>query len=530
MESQIFKFLRQLNIPVSKTYLKKKLLSQPTYPSLLSVGDVFEQLGLNYQIAKIEIERLKDVSYPYILHLKTNDILLIKNRKDLKKKEYKLNEWSGVIIKVGGTVKDLQNTEYLNRDNYIKNFAICILLIQFIFIASNFVSNFSILNLSLILSSVVGISIGYILLAKDLGITYKSIESWCQTKDQKGCDNILNSEGSKIFRLLTFSDLVFAYFSFQYLLLIFFPNVETLMSYIFTTSILSIPIIIYSVIYQGLIEKTWCKLCLIVDSILIFQILFLSITYSYSFKYDILTIGFYFLTYLMLFLILKTFLTKAKELNIELFKSSQIINFAQNFKFILTKQRNINTELGCPELILGNFKKAKIHLIAVINLYCNPCKKEYNEILQLLEIYPDKVSVSIRFLFSGKDFYKDPKTSEYILSYWLANIKGRADEDILTRNLLKDWFSIYDLEKFSEKYKVSKNVLKEGKILESKHFAWVSETDIPRTPALFINGFESPSGYGIRNIIPIIPELHELISIEGNTKTKFSSEEFLLKN
>jgi len=57
MEQVVFQYLRQLKIPVSQGYLQKLIASHPAYPSLLSVADTLEGLGIDHKVGKPAIAR-----------------------------------------------------------------------------------------------------------------------------------------------------------------------------------------------------------------------------------------------------------------------------------------------------------------------------------------------------------------------------------------------------------------------------------------------------------------------------------------
>jgi hypothetical protein len=53
MEQVVVKYLEYLDVPISKDYFKKCMLSHPDYPSLLSLADTLERLGIDHQVGKL---------------------------------------------------------------------------------------------------------------------------------------------------------------------------------------------------------------------------------------------------------------------------------------------------------------------------------------------------------------------------------------------------------------------------------------------------------------------------------------------
>jgi len=69
MEQAFADYLTALNIPVSRRYFRKRIASHPDYPSLLSISDTFEQLGIPHGVAHLEKEQLGTLTFPYVLYL-----------------------------------------------------------------------------------------------------------------------------------------------------------------------------------------------------------------------------------------------------------------------------------------------------------------------------------------------------------------------------------------------------------------------------------------------------------------------------
>jgi hypothetical protein len=69
MEKIFADYLAALNIPVSRRFFRKQLASHPDYPSLLSVSDTLQKLGIPHGVARMDRENLENLEHPYVLHL-----------------------------------------------------------------------------------------------------------------------------------------------------------------------------------------------------------------------------------------------------------------------------------------------------------------------------------------------------------------------------------------------------------------------------------------------------------------------------
>ena len=282
MEQAIVDYLKFLKIPISEEYCKKTILSHPDYPSLLSVSDSLQQLGIPSQIGKIEEEHLSKIEFPFIIHLESSreGLVLIKNKEDLSKDRIDLSQWKGIVLKAESIaqVKDNGHNTTFKKEQFRKK-------LSFVFISSLVglvsvlaIQAFSWINTVLLITNIFGLAIGFVLFAKELGVTYKPVESFCNTSTRVNCDKILNSDGAKFLSFFSLSEAVFSYFVFQLLIagvaLSFSSLSEQYLWVLLAGSGLSIPIVIYSIYYQAIKAKTWCKLCMVVNGVLVAQAVF----------------------------------------------------------------------------------------------------------------------------------------------------------------------------------------------------------------------------------------------------------------
>lgn len=113
MYKTVFEFLKHLKIPVSKEYCEQLISGHTDYPSLLSIADTFERLGIPHSVRRISEKDLPDLNFPYMLHLikEEGDLILIKELGDLKEIHKDLIHWSGVVVQAEpiSALKDAEN-------------------------------------------------------------------------------------------------------------------------------------------------------------------------------------------------------------------------------------------------------------------------------------------------------------------------------------------------------------------------------------------------------------------------------------
>ncbi|MDY8138212.1 thioredoxin domain-containing protein [Aquimarina sp. 2201CG5-10] len=521
MYKVIFKYLKYHKINISKKYFENLIVSNANFPSLLGISDVFERLSIPNDIGKINKENLNDLEFPYLLHMDDGegDLVFVKDKKALVKNTSKLKRWSGTIIKIypDQNIKNKKNKESLKEEKLTKT-ALTFFLVSII--ALLLISNIKYIFWGdglLLLCSLLGLTSGYFLVAKDVGVKYASVENFCHSgkENKSGCDEILSSDAAQVFGIVKFSDLVFSYFLFQTILFSISNYLSSGHLIMAILSFLTIPIIFFSIYYQYFKAKTWCRLCLMVNAVLIIQ----AVVFGFQFSTSLEIIGITFLEVIVSFLLfviiitalvmVKGYLKEIGMVKIDTFKYKRIAESVSVFSYLLLGQRMVKTTPIPKEIILGN-PSAPVKIIMVSNLYCTPCKLQHEIIDELLVTYPEKVNITLRFLMSGKDDNQKITSSHYLISYWLKKVHNKERETNMAMKMLHDWFEMMDLDKFKERYPLdAEDLNEESKYIEEEHFKWVEESGIEKTPTFFINGHLLPEAYSLENLASVIPELAE---------------------
>jgi uncharacterized membrane protein/thiol-disulfide isomerase/thioredoxin len=530
MEQVIVDYLKHLDIPISETYCKKVILSHPDYPSLLSVSDSLDQLGVPCQIGKIEENHLCKVEFPFLLHLDTakDGLVLIKDQKDLSKDHIDLKEWKGIVLKAESVeeLKDSHHNQKYNKERITKNAALVLAISIFAAFTILTLVSFSWINLMLLTTSILGASVGYILIAKDLGITYKPVESFCNTSTRVNCDKVLRSEGAQIVSFFSLSEAVISYFVFQLIITgLLLPILNSPASYLWvlaTISVFSIPIIFYSVHYQAAKAKTWCRLCMLVNAVLTLQagvlgFLYVDGVFSIS---EIEVMPFFLSLFLysaivaLVVLIKDKFESMSEAVNAEI-AALRVKHAPEVFSHLLVQGNKVDYSRNEYSMVIGN-PNAPINLLMVANLNCHPCKTGLKQVLKLVDQYPEQVNVSFKFLMSGNTVHDIP-VSSFLINYWSQFISGTQDESNKTRKLIKDWYEYMSTEEFESIYTES---LDENESAIVSHYQWIAKHKIVRTPTFFVNGYELPAQYRISDLSSLLTGMIPIFDEETKALNK----------
>lgn len=423
---------------------------------------------------------------------------------------------------------DKANISIYNKEARIRNYSISLVVTLAIILALLSSRSFSLLSFILLFTALVGATVGYFFLAKELGVTYQSVEAFCNGGRNSNCDKVLDAE-INLFGI-KFSDAVAIYFFFQAIILGI--NIATQYKYLSNSlqvlawlSISTIPIIIFSLYYQYFVAKKWCRLCLAIVIILVLQIAIFIIGYFHGdiqllIKLPlafILTLALLFASITFLVLLIKSMAERANALEQVGKNGNRIKHSLPVFTQMLMSQKKIENKLFENEIILGS-SEAPINIIAVSGLYCKPCKIKHEIIEQLVENYAGKISVTLRFVPEGKD----KRAVGYLLGYWQQFIQNKDDESENSMKMMHEWFDLWDLEKFIKKHPVettNSNIEK----LETQHYKWINEIGIKATPTFFINGYELPRGYTIDDLLVMTPSLADSLNEMKKNEMTFQS-------
>lgn len=523
MEEIIYKYLRLLNVPLSKRYFTNTIASHHDYPSFLSVSDTLTKFGIPHGVAHVEVEYLKAVNFPYVLHSKKGGggLELIRDEKDLINKSHLFSDGKGIVLKVDPprVIKDVKNNLYLSQERSLLQSAYFIAISSFIVVILGVTQNYSLINILLIISSILGLVVSYLLVAKDLGVNYDTIESLCNRGNKTDCDKVLSSKESTIFGQFTLSDAVIGYFSAQLIsasvIITLAGNTEPLWFALAFAGLLSLPLVFYSLWLQAFIIKSWCMLCLMVSSLLLIQAVIYVWVYnigvfevSSGFHISTVIIWGVFVTCFFLTYMIRILLKESVKKDVSITVANRIKYDPNVFLFLLKNQKKVEDISFEHEYNLG-MEGAPISLTFVASLGCKPCEEGFDKVFKLLDAFPNKLEVKIIFQFfrNSESDPTPPMDKMYLFTYWSNYIHGKKDYELNSRKILENWYKFKDIEKFKKKYHIKD--MQEAYLnschIAAKHNKWIEMEKIFTTPQFFLNGYKFPKNYDIEELSHLLP-------------------------
>lgn len=514
-------------IKITKDTIKKELLKHPNFPSLLSLSDFLDDFNVENVAATFDSGKIQSIPLPFITTVKNKpkkkDYMTIvrdTNGQFVSFYDYENSNWaklpfedftqiwSGLALLVNSNSESGENGyEVKLKTSRIKMlgwiFPLALLLIALCMI--NCLPSGPIIGMSPI-QSILFLTLTALGCITSIGILWLELDLYspilqkiCNMNSNRSCSTVLNSKGAKIFGI-KWSVIGFSYFVGGLLTIILSGSVNPDTRIIlYCLGILSSIYIIYSVIFQWLIVKRWCTLCLIIQGILAIQlVLILNEGFPNLYELQIVSSKSYFsisFVYILAYFLSSTLMPifpKARESarykkDFELLKKSKSI-----FKALLSNEklvqdpRNLGIKIGKDNAINK--------IIKVCNPYCEPCSFAHKALQELLLSNQD-IQIQIIFTASIDDNDKKREPVRHLLA-----IADNNDKE-LTKNALDTWYisEIKDYLGFAAKFPIdTKLIIQDAKI--ASMWKWCNDNDIAHTPTLFVNGHRLPEIYKITDL------------------------------
>lgn len=512
MEKTILTYFRKIKLKVSKKYFQELLKSNPEYPSLLSIADTFEQLGLNYRIA--EIKKVESLHFPLLIVPKSFQTLLLINTRE----EYsnQINDSDNIYYSINvnpaqAPINAKNRTHYYfelaSRIIQLAMFSILCLSISWVIVTG------SVFNTLMLLTSAAGLYIGLLLFAKDVGFDTQLVDKVCSYGKSASCNHILRSNASQLFGFAKVSDLVLIYFSCHFLFWLIPPlthNTAILATVeVFTlSSLVSIP---YSLYYQIKMRK-YCVLCLGVVGALLLQnlLVFTFGVHASSISFNLATLfAIAFLALLFLLVVFKHYLKDYLHLPQARYNSLRVKNQLHIFLNQLQQKAPIpgdnlemdsSFQIGLPE--------APVVLTVVANLHCQACKEMHDKIKNLVNLFPTKLGCVVRLLPNEFGATAQDSAFKTFVGYHLH----REDLKVPISEILDYWYKTKDIKQLTKRYPLkSVNNIVEFQHIINQYLKWAFEMEIRNTPSLFVNNFPLPQNYSVDDLLSIISPFSEML-------------------
>lgn len=514
------KYLQLLGIRIPKGKVTSTLQEHPDYPGILSIYDSFKYWGIDVYVLNIDIEKINSIPLPFltysdnsrrsfILVTKIDNKLIEffgadKSRVELSPTEFFKN-WSGVclIANKASAINSGKNTSFkraIPLAQFLYLFIISSCILSFFCFFNNSFSSIS-SSVSFLLKAM-GIAICISLLSYEWGESNPILKKICTMTTKSSCETVLTSKHSKVFKWLSWSEVGLFYFGSGFVAFVvsnsLLPGVIFLSAFINSAAV---PYIVYSILYQKLVIKRWCPLCLMIQGILALEfaanIYFKNYKITTSYQNIVLAGS---LIILILTVVVTLYYAIKYHYNKYIQASSSLADLyklkfnPENFSFLLSKQKkmiNVPEQLG---IRLGN-RDAKHFVLKVCNPYCAPCSRSHADLIYLLE----SSNIELRIIYTTTMQKNDPRIKP-VLHFLALNSLG---DKVTLKQALNDWYlsENKNYEEFARKYplpSLSDAEYHKEQIKEMNQ--WCQDMLVDATPTFFVNGHQLPDSYKIKDL------------------------------
>lgn len=476
--------------------------SHPNYPSALAFSDTLNFMGVRNDAYELDKEYWDELPEEFIA-IVDNTFSLVKKTgnnysiysdkaKTLNKEELHKKATDFVLL------FEKENAENKSVTSY-KPFIYAIFAIIAIYTLLNqtwYEGAFNIL-------SMIGVYISLEIFNQKFGNTSTVIGSICggdaaTSQTVNSCNKIIDQDKTSILGL-KFSDFSLIYFIGITVLGLFLPATSFIIKGFTLASVIAIG---YSLYIQGFVEKAFCRVCLLIISVLIAQLI-ISIFLFDNTYFDLTTSLLSLILWVASFsLILYLNNTLNEKENLQK-SNAKNLRFKRNYELfkreLLEKEKITFTD---NETFSVGSKEARLKISIISNPYCGFCKDAHKIMENLLVKYPNDIFVQMRFNYSSE---KQNEKFTGLISDFMYIYKNKTEKEFL--NIVEYWFETKDEDKIRQKTAPAST----HENLEPLINMSIENRDagLNFTPIILINGYQFPEKYDREDIYYFIDELTE---------------------
>lgn len=486
MKPLIVKFLKATRNQIHINEFENLYSSHPNYPSLLSVTDSLTQIGVENMAAKVPFRHFDQLPATFFaeLEFKNKDFYLVEKRDNNvsiedEKESFKLiskedleKHWTGLILAIDEAKSNEQKLNYIRKGDKV------VFLMSFLVLFSYSTSNLSFIETLYLIFVAVGLVLSLKICENYFQINNEIESKLCSLNQNFSCKNIINTKSYSFSKYIEFVDMPILFYSVAFLSQIL--GIQS-MFYFGVVSLISVPILIYSIYLQGFVFKKWCVLCLSIALTnlliaLIFILNFNDFAFSKTILFQIFVLS---ITVALVWFSIKKQILNANEKETKL---NGLLRFKRNEEVFESLSKDLNeVDLfkSLAKIQLGN-PDAKNTITLFLSPSCPHCHTAYQEALDLIKKNPEQVNVEIGYNININNLdnpYLDVAKTIFSLYNAQKDFKQALDDWHLKNMKLDHWLS---------KWKEKQEFMVENNQLETQ-LQWCMKNDLNFAPVKIFN-------------------------------------------
>lgn len=497
MISLLGKYLKNNNFHSQINAFKDGFYSHPNYPSLLAATDSLEQQEIENVAATVPfihinqlpnqfIAQLKGADDEYYLVTRIENNFIIENENGVKSaidSDILESNWTGIVLLIEENEATIAKYSLENS-----TFKLPILLILIAF-ATVFNYDLKVLYAAFLFLSGIGFFVSVEILKTYFKENNNTESKFCSVNKNFSCNSIINSKNYPFSNYIEFIDLPIVFFSTAFFSQILGLNI---LFYFGVVSLLSLPLLAYSIYLQKFVLKKWCLLCLIISLLMIsivilFLINFINNAYN---NQDLVSLLLVTISFTSAWFLIKKVLIKAKS---NLQKLNSLLRFKRNldvFGKISLPIENEEEFDTLEKITIGN-TNAKNTITLFLSPSCPHCHTTFKNATAFIIKYSEQVKLEVCFNLNINNL-----DNPYLLVYkTVLHLYNIQNEDY--KNALEDWHTRnFSLNEWKDKWFIE-NEFKQENIQIKKHFEWCLANDLNYSPVKIFNRKILPDGYDI---------------------------------
>ena len=524
-QDALIALLQRLRVRVTALAVRETLPQHPDYPSLLSLSDTLDEWKVENTALRLgNVEQLRELPTPFIAHLTRQGgwFVVVEQVEKGQITWYDPSDgrhttslddfdkqWNGIVLLAEATEQsgeaDFANHHKQERLHTART-ALLIAGAIILLTLGLYQANAALLT-GLILTKALGTIISVLLLIRQFDSQNPLVNRLCKLGKATNCQSVLDSSAARLTSWLSWSEIGFFYFA-GGLLFLCLPDWHSGQKQDILTvlAVLALPYTLFSVYYQWQVANQWCVLCLMVQGLLwveagllLFRISNLN-SDNFGFEIrnslqlplfaDLSSFLFAYSLPVLLYVLLKPYITKALQANRYQQQLSRFKNNPAVFQALLEKQPKTPNWLPDEVITLGN-PDAEHTLLMMTNPFCGPCAQMHQQLEKLLH---QNQNLKAHLIFTACDGPDGPsaQVAKHLLAFETAEQTATA---------LTAWYaqSKKDYATWSTTFPLNIDIAQFGNAV-SQHCQWQKEARITATPTVFLNGYRVPEKYNLPNL------------------------------
>ena len=528
-------YLKQLKVKVNDATVNETLQNHPDWPSLLCIADSLNKWNIPNGAGKIDAGKIDELPLPFMAYTNNrenplaivtqinNDTVQVCQKKynttlKLSKEDF-LKQWDGIYLiaepyQHSGELNYIANKQKAFLNSLIPAASVVLLIILSFLILDKNTRAFNSPSTGIYLQYAIllaGVIVTSLLLWYEIDKNNPLLHKVCTGIAKGDCSAILTGKAAKFFSWLSWSEVGFFYFAGCLLVMLLGPvfilddsevaarlSTNAGLFIVAWLNILALPYTIFSVYYQWRVANQWCILCLAVQALLLLGGINII---AGNFLFPFPQLSFWVIANYLLLLplpalawfVLKPYILRLQEAKKIKREYLRIKSNYEIFETLLKKQKQITASTEGLGIDIGNSAAANT-IIKVCNPYCDPCAKAHPEIEALVK---QNLNIKAKIIFITVNDENNPaiKPVRHLLA---ISAEGNETKTI---QALDDWYlaETKDYKVFEKKYPMNGELLKQNHKIEAM-VKWSKITGIAFTPTIFINGYQLPDAYNIKDL------------------------------